>query len=109
MSSRCHRDTGSFGSLQALPAFLQRFGEVNAKGTYVLPAARKSMMNSLPWIGKIIGCFGAEHIIQKLGYRKTMYIAAAIQIVAIISKCAAINLKFLIETIADALFDALPS
>lgn len=82
------RDTGSFGSLQALPSFLSRFGVAGAAGTYKLPAARKSMMNSFPWIGKFIGCFSAEPLIEKLGYKKAMYIAAALQIIAIISKFA---------------------
>ena len=43
-------------------------------------------MNSLPWIGKIIGCFSAEPLIETRGYRNTMYVAAAVQIVAVISK-----------------------
>lgn len=40
------RDTGSFGSLQALPSWLRTFGVLNAKGAYVLPTERKSIMNS---------------------------------------------------------------
>ena len=43
-------------------------------------------MNSLPWIGKILGCLGAERAIEGLGYKKTMYLAAAVQIIAVISK-----------------------
>jgi SP family sugar:H+ symporter-like MFS transporter len=43
-------------------------------------------MNSLPWIGKIIGCFGAEVVIEKVGFKKSMYIAAIVQIIAVISE-----------------------
>ena len=43
-------------------------------------------MNSLPWIGKILGCLGAERAIEGLGYKKTMYLAASVQIIAVISK-----------------------
>lgn len=43
-------------------------------------------MNSLPWIGKILGCFGSEAFIDRSGYKRTMYAAAGIQIVALISK-----------------------
>lgn len=78
-------DTGSFGSLQSLPSFLARFGERNDAGTHTLPAARASLMNSLPWIGKILGCLGAERFIEILGYKKTMLAAAVVQVIAIIS------------------------
>ncbi|KAJ5097379.1 hypothetical protein N7456_008100 [Penicillium angulare] len=77
-------DTGSFGSLQALPSFLSRFGVRGAAGTYALPATRKALMNSLPWIGKLMGCFGSETFITRTGYKRTMYLAGVIQIVAII-------------------------
>ena len=43
-------------------------------------------MNSLPWIGKITGCFTSEVFIEKTGYKATMYILAIIQIVAVVSK-----------------------
>ncbi|KAL1866974.1 hypothetical protein VTK73DRAFT_4443 [Phialemonium thermophilum] len=82
-------DTGSFGSLQALPSFLRRFGVKDAKGVYGLPATRKALMNSLPWIGKIFGCGSADDFIDRLGYKKTMYAVAAIQIVALIIEMTA--------------------
>lgn len=43
-------------------------------------------MNSLPWIGKLTGCLGADGVIHRFGYKKTMYTAATVQIVALISK-----------------------
>ena len=46
-------------------------------------------MNSLPWIGKILGCFSSETYIERLGYKKTTYILAAIQVVGIIGESSA--------------------
>ncbi|RSL85125.1 hypothetical protein CEP51_003514 [Fusarium floridanum] len=77
-------DTGSLGSLQALPSFLDRFGVENANGKFVLPASRKALMNSLPWLGKILGCLGSEAVIERTGYKKTMYLAGIVQIIAVI-------------------------
>ena len=39
-------DTGSFGSLQALPSWLQVFGQRQASGMYTLPTGRAALMNS---------------------------------------------------------------
>ncbi|PSR78135.1 general substrate transporter [Coniella lustricola] len=82
-------DTGSFGSLQALPSFLERFGVQNAAGAYKLPATRTSLMNSLPWIGKFAGCLGSESIIDRFGYKKAMYMGGFVQIIAIIIELTA--------------------
>ncbi|OAA63769.1 General substrate transporter [Niveomyces insectorum RCEF 264] len=81
-------DTGSFGSLQALPSFLKRFG-VEANGAWTLPATRKSLLNSLPWIGKIAGCMWSEPFIERAGYKKTMYAVSAIQIIGLIVEMTA--------------------
>lgn len=45
-------------------------------------------MNSLPWLGKILGCLGSEVVIERTGYKKTMYLAGIVQIIAVISKSA---------------------
>ena len=79
-------DTGSFGSLQALPSFLNTFGDNNGSGTYVLSTQRKSIMNSVPWIGKIAGTIVVEPGIERLGYKKMMYIVAVIQLASLISE-----------------------
>lgn len=76
-------DTGSFGSLQALPSFLDAFGVEGVDGKRTLPPTRKALMNSLPWIGKILGCFFSDLFIDRAGYKNTMYAAAAIQIVGV--------------------------
>ncbi|KAJ9150704.1 General substrate transporter [Pleurostoma richardsiae] len=82
-------DTGSFGSLQALPSFLTRFGIKNDAGKFNLPATRKSLLNSLPWIGKIAGCMWSEPFIDRAGYKKAMYAVVIIQIVGLIVEMTA--------------------
>jgi MFS family permease len=77
-------DTGSFGSLQALPSFLRQFGVQNAKGDYELPTQRASLMNSVPWIGKLAGCFLIEPLIDRVGYRSSIIVTAVIQIISLI-------------------------
>jgi hypothetical protein len=57
-------------------------------------------MNSLPWIGKLIGCLGAEAFIERTGYKKTMYAAGVIQIIAIIGEtdhCASTSERVLTD------------
>jgi len=39
-------DTGSFGSIQALPSFLADFGVQQPDGSFKLPTQRTSIMNS---------------------------------------------------------------
>ncbi|CAL5868250.1 uncharacterized protein PFLUO_LOCUS2474 [Penicillium psychrofluorescens] len=77
-------DTGSFGSLQALPSFLRRFGVQNGEGDYELPTQRASLMNSVPWIGKLGGCFLIEPLIDRVGYRNSIIVTAVIQIISLI-------------------------
>lgn len=81
------RDQSTFTLVFSVLVFLRGavlFG-VESDGTYTLPATHKALMNSLPWIGKTCSCFGTERAIEGLGFKKTMYLAALIQIVAVIS------------------------
>lgn len=41
-------------------------------------------MNSVPWIGKILGCVIIEPLIDRFGYRVSMIITCWVQIVALI-------------------------
>ncbi|KAG9250966.1 general substrate transporter [Emericellopsis atlantica] len=82
-------DTGSFGGLQALPSFLNDFGVPGQDGVYAMPQLRRSLMNSLPWIGKILGCFSSDILIERLGFKNTMLVAAGVQIVGVILEITA--------------------
>lgn len=113
-SQKC-RDTGSFGSQQALPSFLRVFGDYNeAKGTWSLPTERKSIMNSgtstkfghwptpnhmpctltapsviantpVTWIGKALGCALFEPVVSRVGYKWVMVLVIVLQIVGVVS------------------------
>ena len=55
-----HSDVASFGSLQALPSFLNQFGTLQPDGSYGLSTTRKSLMNSgerLTWLPRAGGEF----------------------------------------------------
>lgn len=84
-------DVSSFGSLQALPSFLRQFGELQPDGSYGLSTSRKSIMNSVNWTGKLVGCAIFEPLLDRFGYKRTVYILAAIQIVAVILEVSAAN------------------
>lgn len=43
-------------------------------------------MNSLPWIGKLSGCLSSDAFIERVGYKKTMFAAGLVQIVALVGK-----------------------
>lgn len=76
-------DTGSFGSLQALPSFLATFGET-INGQRTLSPTRRATMNSVVWIGKFIGTAIFEPIVERLGYKHTVYLVVLIQVVGVI-------------------------
>ncbi|PSR83417.1 general substrate transporter [Coniella lustricola] len=77
-------DTGSFGSLEALPSFLNQFGRDGALSTW-----QKSVMNSIVWPGKIAGVLAFEPLLHRVGYKKSIYVCCVIQIVALIIEITA--------------------
>jgi len=76
-------DTGSFGSLQALPSFKNHFGQV-IKGAKGFTAQRRATMNSVVWAGKLTGTILFEPIVSRFGYKWTVYGVCLLQIVAVI-------------------------
>ena len=46
---------------------------------------------AVPWIGKITGCFTSEYIVERLGYKKTAFMANTIQIVGVTRQCIALS------------------
>ncbi|RSH95517.1 hypothetical protein EHS25_000609 [Saitozyma podzolica] len=66
-------DTGMFGGVQAIPGFVARFGECNAKGVCTLSASRVSLMQSIAFVGKIIGTSSAGPIIERFNHRNAMF------------------------------------
>ncbi|KAL7651557.1 hypothetical protein ACMYSQ_011263 [Aspergillus niger] len=46
-------------------------------------------MNSIPWIGKLVGCFLAEPLIERTGYRKAIIVTSVVQVIALIIEMTA--------------------
>lgn len=77
------------------------FGVRGATGAVTLPTERRSIMNSgefivhleaksssslaVVWIGKILGCAVFEPLLERLGYKKIIYVVCLIQIIGIVS------------------------
>lgn len=76
-------DTGSFGSTQSLPSFLRTFGVDQGDGTYALPTTRKAIMNSMVWPGKLLGALAFEPLLERVGYKRSIYVCVAFQMVAV--------------------------
>lgn len=88
----CGSDTGSFGSLQALPSFLTKFGTYNAATKkYALPSNVASAMNAIYFAGQALGALLSIFAVDWFGYKITMVILALIQIIAVISMSAQVQ------------------
>ena len=80
-------DTGSFGGILGNPVghiqlvqseiglttqgFINNFGTPNAAGKYQFSSTQTSLVSSLAFIGKFIGCAIAGTIIERWGHRKS--------------------------------------
>ncbi|KFX96367.1 hypothetical protein V490_03371 [Pseudogymnoascus sp. VKM F-3557] len=77
-------DVGTFGGVQAMKAFVQKFGEFDeAKGKYALPTYLSSLMNSLPFVGKLIGALACGPISERYGRKTAVAIMACISLVGV--------------------------
>ncbi|KAF2994218.1 hypothetical protein E8E14_001820 [Neopestalotiopsis sp. 37M] len=83
-------DTGSFGGILANPGFTRQFGKYNDEtGTYAFDSLHTSLLSSLAFIGKFIGCFTAGPLIEKFGHRMVFFGLSAVSIVGIVLEIAA--------------------
>ncbi|ORY24565.1 general substrate transporter [Naematelia encephala] len=83
-------DQVMFSALQATPSFLKDFGEVK-NDTTLLGAHQSSIMNSVPLVGKFLGCAVAAPINEKFGYKWTVFIGCFCQILGIVLEMATKN------------------
>lgn len=65
-------DVVLMGSFYALPSFKKKYGELNADGTYGIPAAWQAGLSNAMNSGQILGLFATGIISERFGYRKTM-------------------------------------
>lgn len=80
-------DGASFGGVQAMTPFMNKFGVYSeSKKAYYLPSRTASLMNSLPLLGKFTGTVIVGPIIERIGHRRSMGITCGVQIVGAISE-----------------------
>ncbi|KAI8180839.1 Major facilitator-type transporter ecdD [Colletotrichum sp. SAR 10_75] len=82
-------DGASFGGVQAMTPFMNKFGSYSTtKKAYYLPSRTASLMNSLPLLGKFTGTVVVGPIIERIGHRRAMAVTCLVQIVGAISEFA---------------------
>ncbi|KAI1612341.1 putative maltose permease [Exophiala viscosa] len=67
-------DTGLISSFFGLPQFRQRFGHQLPDGDYQLSTAWQSAISSMASVGGIFGLLFAGQVVDRIGYRWTMFI-----------------------------------
>ncbi|KAJ3461155.1 hypothetical protein MRS44_009708 [Fusarium solani] len=83
-------DTGSFGGILANPGFINQFGKYNAEtGKYAFDPTHTSIMSSIPFIGKFLGCFIAGPAIERYGHRMVFVILSVISFIGVIMEITA--------------------
>ncbi|KAH8896670.1 general substrate transporter [Thozetella sp. PMI_491] len=77
-------DTASFGGVLANPGFIAQFGSYDpTTKTRAFDSLHTSLLTSLAFIGKFLGCFIAGPMIEKFGHRIVFFIIAAVSAVGI--------------------------
>ncbi|KAH8891220.1 putative sugar transporter [Thozetella sp. PMI_491] len=78
-------DTGTFGGILANPGFIRQFGSYDVKtNAYAFDSLRISLMSSLAFIGKFIGCFVAGPAIERFGHRAVFFGLSAVSVIGVI-------------------------
>ncbi|ROV96108.1 hypothetical protein VSDG_05014 [Cytospora chrysosperma] len=67
-------DTGQISGFLEMPDFLQRFGELQADGTYAFTTVRSGLIVGLLSIGTLVGALVAAPVADKLGRRPSITI-----------------------------------
>ncbi|KAM0492553.1 hypothetical protein ACHAP8_009908 [Fusarium lateritium] len=90
-------DTGSFGGILANPVgkpfligFINQFGSYNAEtNKHAFTASETSIISSIPFIGKFLGCLFAGPAIEKLGHRIVFVFLSIISVIGVILEITA--------------------
>ncbi|KAL1856418.1 hypothetical protein VTK73DRAFT_8293 [Phialemonium thermophilum] len=79
-------DTSSFGGILANPGFLRQFAPYHEKTkTHAFDSTHTSLISSLPFIGKFLGCLLAGPAIEKFGHRPVFQGLSVVSVVGIIT------------------------
>ncbi|CAK7213515.1 hypothetical protein SBRCBS47491_001826 [Sporothrix bragantina] len=78
-------DTGSYGGILANPGFLSRFAPYHeATNTHAFDSLHTSLLSSLPFIGKFLGCLIAGPAIERVGHRMVFHALSVVSIIGVI-------------------------
>ncbi|OQU98507.1 hypothetical protein CLAIMM_04282 [Cladophialophora immunda] len=83
-------DTGSFGGILANPGFVRQFGSYHpSTDKYSIDSLHTSLLSSLAFIGKFLGCLLAGPAIERFGHRAVFFGLSAVSFVGIIIEITA--------------------
>ncbi|KIX07460.1 uncharacterized protein Z518_02113 [Rhinocladiella mackenziei CBS 650.93] len=83
-------DTASFGGVLANPGFVRQFGVYHENAQkYAIDSLHTSLLSSLAFIGKFLGCFVAGPAIEKFGHRAVFFALSVVSFIGIIIEIAA--------------------
>ncbi|EKJ77446.1 hypothetical protein FPSE_02319 [Fusarium pseudograminearum CS3096] len=83
-------DTGSFGGILANPGFINQFGSYHAEtDKYAFTSSDTSIISSIPFIGKFLGCLFAGPAIEKFGHRIVFILLSIISFIGVILEITA--------------------
>ncbi|KAL4790587.1 general substrate transporter [Aspergillus venezuelensis] len=83
-------DTGTFSGILGNPGFVNQFGTYNPQTqSYTIGSLHTSLLSSLAFIGKFIGCFTAGPAIEKYGHKKVFYALSIISVIGVIVEITA--------------------
>ncbi|KAI1459666.1 putative sugar transporter [Annulohypoxylon moriforme] len=83
-------DTGSFSGILANPGFIRQFGAYNpATQKYAFDSLHTSLISSLPFIGKFLGCLIAGPTIERFGHRTVLFGLSVVSFIGVIIEITA--------------------
>ncbi|KAF4311123.1 putative sugar transporter protein [Botryosphaeria dothidea] len=82
-------DVGVFSGLQAMAPFKKRFGKCDADGTCAIPSYLSSIMNSTPYLGKLLGTWVAAPLAERFGRKKSLMFIAICSLIGTILQISA--------------------
>ncbi|CAG2018187.1 unnamed protein product [Fusarium graminearum] len=83
-------DTGSFGGILANPGFINQLGSYYAEtDKYAFTSSDTSIISSIPFIGKFLGCLFAGPAIEKFGHRIVFILLSIISFIGVILEITA--------------------
>jgi SP family sugar:H+ symporter-like MFS transporter len=87
-------DTSLFSSVQGMQPFAKEFGEFDPESEiYVLPSYLSSIMNSTPFLGKLIGTLISGPLMERYGRKIAVLAIALVSIVGVILQCASFHVE----------------